>query len=81
MPIEYIVAILTIFSLTGMSDTSDVEEIFLQLLQLEEVRFIIGFQKQVQKEREKYWHDRHIMRKQLQRWDLVLLYDIFETFW
>ena len=45
------------------------------MLELEEDRFIAGFQQQVQNTREKAWHDRHIKKKKLQIGDLVLLYD------
>ena len=46
-----------------------------KILELEEDRFIAGFQQQVQKAREKAWHDRHIKKKQFQIGDLVILYD------
>jgi hypothetical protein len=41
---------------------------------LEEDRFIAGFHQQVQKEREKAYHDRHI-KKTFKEGDLVLVYD------
>jgi hypothetical protein len=44
-------------------------------MELEEDRFIAGFHQQVQKEREKDYHDRHIRRKAFKQGDLVLLYD------
>ena len=50
-------------------------ERLLQLVGLEEDRFIAGFHQQVQKEREKAWHDRHIKHKSFKEGDLVLLYD------
>jgi len=46
-----------------------------QPLELEEYRFIAGFQQQVQNARDKAWHDRHIKHKVFQVGDLVLLYD------
>jgi hypothetical protein len=46
-----------------------------KLVQLEEDRFVVGFHQQVQKEREKAWHDRHIKHKKFQVGDLVLIYD------
>jgi hypothetical protein len=46
-----------------------------QLLQLEEDRFTAGFHQQVQKEREKAYHDIHIKRKAFKQEYLVLLYD------
>jgi hypothetical protein len=36
---------------------------------------LVGFHQQVQKSREKAWHDRHIRTKKFQVGDLVLLYD------
>ena len=43
--------------------------------ELEEDIFIAGFHQQVQKEREKAYHDRHIKKKSFKQGDLVLLYD------
>jgi hypothetical protein len=42
---------------------------------LRKIRFVTGFHQQVQKAREKAWHDRHIKQKKFQVGDLVLLYD------
>jgi len=47
-------------------------------MELEEDRFIAIFHQQVQKEREKAYHDRHINKKLFKQGDLVLLY---ETSW
>ena len=47
----------------------------MQLLQLEEDRFITGFQQRVEKDRQKAWHDHQIKNKQFFQGDLVLLYD------
>jgi hypothetical protein len=44
-------------------------------MELEEERFITGFHQQVQKEREKAYHDRDIKKKAFKQGDLVLLYD------
>jgi hypothetical protein len=46
-----------------------------QLVELEEDRFMAGFHQQVQKEREKAYHDRHIKKKAFKKGDLVLVYD------
>lgn len=64
MPMEYILASLRIASFTQMTDIDAVEERLSQLIQLEEDHFLEGFHQQVQKEREKIWHDRHIKMKQ-----------------
>jgi hypothetical protein len=45
------------------------------LVELEEDRFIVGFQQPVQKEREKAYHVMHIKKKAFKQSDLVLLYD------
>jgi hypothetical protein len=36
---------------------------------------LAGFHQQVQKERDKYWHDLHIKRKTFKDEEVVLLYD------
>jgi hypothetical protein len=42
---------------------------------MEEDRILVGFHLEVQKERDKSWHDRHIKRKSFKEGDLVLVYD------
>ena len=44
-------------------------------MELEEDRFLAGFHQQVQKEREKAWHDRHIKLCTFNMDDLVPLYN------
>jgi hypothetical protein len=63
VPMEYLVAILRIVAFIDMDDTGVVHERLAQLVELEEDRFIAGFHHQVQKEREKAYHDRHIKKK------------------
>lgn len=75
MPMEYIVPKLRIATFTQMTNVDAVEERLSQLIQLEENRFMEGFHQQVQKTREKTWHDKNIKKKQFQIDDLVLLYD------
>ena len=75
MPMEYIVPSLRISAFIGMDDPAVLNERLAKILELEEDRFIAGFQQQVQKAREKSWHDRHIKKKQFHNGDLVLLYD------
>ena len=64
MPMEYIVPSLRISAFTEMDDPNIITERMTKILELEEDIFIAGFQQQVQKAREKAWHDRHIKRKQ-----------------
>jgi hypothetical protein len=44
-------------------------------MEMEEYMILAGFQQEVQKSRDKYWHDRHIKRKSFKEGDLVLVYD------
>ena len=75
MPMEYIVPSLRISAFIKMDGPAIITERLKQIVELEEDRFVAGFQQQVQKAREKAWHDRHIKKKQFQQGDLVLLYD------
>ena len=60
---EYIVSNLRIVALTKVTDTDAVEERLVQLIQMEEERFIAGFHKNVEKQQHKAWHDRNIRTK------------------
>ena len=42
---------------------------------MEEYRILARFHQEVQKSRDKAWHDRHIKRKNFKEGDLVLVYD------
>ena len=75
MSMEYIVPSLCIVVVTCMDDSKVLEEHIVQLIQLEEDRFIVGFHQQVAKDQQKVWHDCHIKKKQFAEGDLVLLYD------
>ena len=57
MLMEYVVPSLKIVALTDLEDEEIVEERLLHLVELEEDRFVAGFHQQVQKNREKAWHD------------------------
>lgn len=72
MPMEYIVPSLRIAAFTDMLDPDIMKERMLQLLVLEEERFKVGFHQQVQKAREKAWHNRHIKKKTFREGNLVL---------
>ena len=63
IPMEYIIPSLCIFAVTGRDDVDALEERIIQLIQLEEDHFIAGFHQQVEKDRQKAWHDRHIKKK------------------
>ena len=75
MPMEYTVPSLKIAALTDMADEETLNERLLNLVEFEEDRFVVGFHQQVQKDREKALHDRHIKSKAINAGDLVLLYD------
>jgi len=75
MPMEYIVPSLRITMLTGMMDLVALEERLAQLDEFEEERFLAGFHQQVQRQRGKAWHDRHIKLLTFKVNDLVFLYD------
>ena len=47
---EYIVLSLQIAALTEMKNTNAVEELLMQLIQIEEERFIAGFHQNVEKQ-------------------------------
>ena len=76
MPMEYIVPSLRVVAIIEMTDVDVVEEILLQLIHLEEERFIAGFHQNVENQRQKAWHDRHIKNTQFTVGGLVLMYDI-----
>lgn len=57
---EYIVPRLRIVAFTNIVDPDIMKERMSQLITLEEYKFIAGFHKKVQKEREKSWHENHI---------------------
>ena len=75
MLMEYIVPSLRVAIVIDMANEDTVNERLLHLVGLEEYWFITGFHQQVQKEREKAWHERHIKRKAFKEGDLVILYD------
>jgi hypothetical protein len=75
VPMEYLVPSLRIATFTYMDDKGTMQDRLAQLVELEEDRFIAGFHKKVQKEREKAYHDRHIKKKSFKKRDLSLIYD------
>ena len=75
MAMEYIVPSLIIIGITEMTDVDAMEDRLLQLVQLEEECFVVGLHQNIEKQRQKVWHDRNIKRKQFQVGGLVLMYD------
>jgi hypothetical protein len=75
VPMEYLVLSLIISSFTDMDDNGIVQERLSQLVELEENKLIAGFHQQVQKEREKAYHDKNIKKKEFRQGDPVLVYN------
>jgi transposase InsO family protein len=75
VPMEYLVPSLRIIAFTDMDDIGIVKERLMQLIELEEDIFIVGFHQQVHKKREKAYHERHTKKKEFKQGDLVLVYD------
>jgi hypothetical protein len=44
-------------------------------MEMEEDKILEGFHQEVQKSRDKDWHDKHIKKKSFKEGDLVFLYD------
>jgi hypothetical protein len=44
-------------------------------MEMEEDMILVGFHQEVQKARDKAWHDKHIKRKSFKEGDLVLVYE------
>ena len=72
---QYIVLILRVFVIRKRIDIDDVEDILLQLVQLEEERFAVVFQQNIEKQRKKVWHDIYIKSKHFEVEGIVLMYD------
>ena len=56
-PMEYIVLIRIIYVITEITYVDVVEERLLQIVHMEEERFVAGFHQKVEKQRKKLWHD------------------------
>jgi hypothetical protein len=76
VPLEFLVPILRVATITNITERGAVQESLSQLMLMEEDRILAGFHQEVQKSRDKAWHDRHIKRKSFNDGDLVLVYDI-----
>jgi len=75
VPLEFLVPSLCVASITQMTERGAIQEILNQLLSMEEEKILVGFHQQVQKVRDKSWHDRHIKKKMFKEGHLVLLYE------
>jgi hypothetical protein len=72
VPLDFLVPGLHVEAITNMTERYAVQERLSQLMEMEEDKILTGFHQEVQKPRDKAWHDKHIKKKG----DLVLLYDI-----
>jgi transposase InsO family protein len=75
VPLEFLVPSLRVAAITNMTERGAVQDRLNQLMIMEEDRILAGFHQEVQKARDKSWHDRHIKRKNFKEGDLVLMYD------
>jgi hypothetical protein len=75
VPVEFFVPSLHVATITNMKERCTVQERLSQLMEMEEDRILEEFHQEVQKARDKTWHDRHIQRKSFKEGDLVLVYD------
>ena len=57
-----------------MTERGTVKERINELMDMEEDMIMVGFHQEVQKTRDKAWHDRHIKQKSFKEGYLVLLY-------
>lgn len=75
IPMEYIMPSLQITIVIEMEYRNMMEECLALLLALKEDHFLVGFHQQVQKAKEKAWHDCHIKQRTFKTGDLILMYD------
>jgi hypothetical protein len=75
VPLEFLVPNLRVAVITNMTERGIVKDRLNQLMIMEEYRILAGFPQQVQKARDKSWHDIHIKKKTFKVGDLVLMYD------
>jgi hypothetical protein len=75
VPLEFLVLSLRVATITNMTEQGTIKERLSQLMDMEEDMILVGFHQEVQKERDKSWHDRHIKRKSFKEGGLVLVYD------
>jgi hypothetical protein len=64
-----------IATITNMTKRGTSQEILDQLTELEEDKIMVGFHHEIQKAKDKSWHDRHMKEKKFKEGDIVLLYE------
>jgi hypothetical protein len=75
VPLEYLIVIMRIATITNMKERVVVQEILAQLMELEEDMIVVGFHQKVYKDKDKDRCDRHIKKKNFKEGYMVLLYD------
>jgi hypothetical protein len=75
VPTEFITPILYIAQVTQMKDDESITKRVVELMELEESRFLLYFHQTMEKARQKDWNDRHINNKNFAQGDQVMLYD------
>jgi hypothetical protein len=75
IPLEHFIPSLCVASTTNMTEINTLQERLYQLMELEEDIIKVGFHQEVEKSKDKVWHDRHIKNKNFKEGDLVLFYD------
>jgi hypothetical protein len=75
VPLEFMVPSLDVEAITIMIERGTIHERLSQLMEMEEDMILVEFHQEVQKERNKYWDDKHIKNKIFKEGYLDLLYD------
>jgi predicted RNase H-like nuclease (RuvC/YqgF family) len=75
VPLEFLVPSLRVAVITNMKERGAIKERLNQLMEMEDDMILEGFHQEVQKARDKSWHERHTKRNIFKEGDLVLLYD------
>jgi hypothetical protein len=75
VPLEFLVPSLHVEEIANMIERGTVKERINQLMEMEDDKILAGFHQEVQKARDKYWHEKHVKRKSFKEGDLVFLYD------
>lgn len=76
VPIEFVIPSLLVAQATKLSEEGLIKSHLAELMGLEEDIFLAHCHQTIEKLHKKAWHDRHIKRKEFDKGDLVLLYDI-----
>jgi hypothetical protein len=73
VPLEFLVPSLYVVAIANMTEWGTIQERINQLMIMEEDMILGRFHQEVQKARDKAWHDSNIKRKNFKEGDLVLV--------